>query len=76
MIEGGAIRLEERTDGYFFFWCDRHLKDGLTNLVCVLCFTTQRSGNLFTVYLRLGVLDYAGGGPIEIASGVTGLVYS
>lgn len=25
---------------------------------------------------RTGVLDYAGGGPIEICSGVTGLVYS
>lgn len=25
---------------------------------------------------KLGVLDYAGGGPVEIASGVTGLVYS
>lgn len=25
---------------------------------------------------KLGVLDYAGGGPIEICSGVTGLVYS
>lgn len=25
---------------------------------------------------QLGVLDYAGGGPIEICSGVTGLVYS
>jgi len=25
---------------------------------------------------NLGVLDYAGGGPVEIASGVTGLVYS
>ncbi|KAK4053333.1 hypothetical protein OIO90_003945 [Microbotryomycetes sp. JL221] len=25
---------------------------------------------------KLGVLDYAGGGPIEIASGVTGLAYS
>ena len=25
---------------------------------------------------KLGVLDYAGGGPVEICSGVTGLVYS
>jgi Amt family ammonium transporter len=25
---------------------------------------------------RTGILDYAGGGPIEICSGVTGLVYS
>lgn len=26
--------------------------------------------------LAIKVLDYAGGGPVEIASGVTGLVYS